>query len=129
MAGKKSGTIQKVVIGGVTVDAAADLDFTKKVNIEKEAQATTGETNFKNTLVNPDIEAIKLSMTPLQNERIEKITQNGEQVDCSIITADGSTYRAKCELNHNGYTSGDGVAEVDMLPVNARRGWALFAPA
>lgn len=126
MAGKTvSGTPRKASIFGESFNVASDVDITFGPSVSKETQATSGAPNIKITKENPDITGFTLKCTLEQAQRLDGWAADGREGIIVIELASKEKASSVCEINYQGYTTADGVATVDLFPVDGGS-WALL---
>ena len=118
------GTIRKVVIDGVTYDAFADSDITfNKSKYTVEGVATTGRTLSKRTKRVQTIEGLTLAVSPAEFVNLTEKADSLADKTFSIELADGSVFKATGQINFENYTSMDGKASIQLIPI---RDWTEF---
>ena len=120
-----SGSIRKVLIDGLSFNAAADGNFAKTPQIEKDAVRHSGGNMIKNTLASGNVESVKLICTPAEFDTLEgKAAEQGEFA-MSYEMADGSVFRTSGEIMLGNYESEEHSVEITMIPSSGS--WDLFA--
>ena len=118
------GTIRKVVIDGVTFDAFADSDITfNKSKYTVEGVATTGINLTKRTKRVQTIEGLTLAVSPSEFVNLTAKADSLADKTFSIELADGSVFKATGQINFENYTSMDGKASIQLIPI---RDWTEF---
>jgi len=121
--GFQVGTIKKVLIDGISYNAKADIDATKKPRKEKEGIATSGKTFQKFTAIPADLESITLTTSPQQHGRLETLHDDGNVFPMSVTLADNSVYRCVGFINVEGRSTAEGTTTLTMT---AEDEWTPF---
>jgi len=120
-----SGSILKVLINGLSFNAAADANVAKTPTVEKEAMPHSGGNMIKVTAMSGNVEALKLLCTSTEYEVLEAIAESNSFVPMSYTMADGSVWRTNGTIMLGNYESEENSVEVTMMP--ASRKWDLFS--
>lgn len=120
-----SGSIRKVLINGLSFNAAADGNFAKTPKLEKEAVRHSGGNSIKVTFASGNVEGVKLICTPTEFDTLEGFADELESFSMSYEMADGSTYRSTGHIALDNYESEETSVEVTMIPDSGS--WELFA--
>ena len=120
-----SGSIRKVLINGLSFNAAADGNFAKMPKLEKEAIRHSGGNMVKYTLAAGNVEGAKLICTPVEFDTLEGFADDLDSFSMSYTMADGSVYRTTGKIMLDNYESEEASVEVTMIPDTGE--WELFA--
>ena len=120
-----SGSIRKVLIDGLSFNAAADGNFAKTPKIEKEAVRHSGGNMIKVTLASGNVESVKLICTPAEFDTLEGKADEQGAFAMSYEMADGSVFRTSGEIMLGNYESEEHSVEITMIPETGS--WDLFA--
>jgi hypothetical protein len=120
-----SGSIRKVLINGLSFNAAADGNFAKTPKISKEAVPHSGGNMVKYTKASGNVEGVKLICTPTEFDTLEGFADDLESFSMSYEMADGSVYRTTGKIGLDNYESEEHSVEITMIPDSGT--WELFA--
>ena len=120
-----SGSIRKVLIDGLSFNAAADANFAKTPKLEKEAMPHSGGNMIKHTKATGNVESGKLLCTPTEYETLEAFADRLDSFPMSYEVADGSVWRTSGTILLGNYETEENSVEITMIP--ALRTWELFA--
>jgi hypothetical protein len=119
-----SGSIRKVLIDGLSFNAAGDGNFAKTPKLEKEAVPHSGGNSFKHTKMSGQVESGKLICTPTEYDTLEGIADRLTTYPMSYEMADGSVWRTDGQISVDNYESEENSVEITMMPALK---WELFA--
>jgi hypothetical protein len=112
-----SGTLRSVGIGGVSYDAAADVDVSEIfTRYEITAIPTSGKTSFQYIRRATSREGVALITSPDEREVIKSIAEALENTDLQYTLADGSTYVAQGRVSVESNTTSENRTTVFLLP-------------
>lgn len=120
-----SGSIRKVLIDGLSFNAAADGNFAKTPKIEKEPVRHSGGNMVKVTLASGNVESVKLICTPAEYNILEGKADEQGEFAMSYQMADGSVFRTSGFIMLGNYESEEHSVELTMTPSSGS--WDLFA--
>lgn len=120
-----SGSIRKVVIDGLPLNAAADGNFGKTPKLTKEAVRHSGGNMIKITLASGNVEGAKLICTPSEYATLESKADERTSYSMSYEMADGSVWRGVGQIALDNYESEEHSVEITMIPDSGT--WELFA--
>ena len=120
-----SGSIRKVLINGLSFNAAADANFAKTPKLEKEAIPHSGGNMVKVTNASGQVESVKLTCTPIEHDILEGFADDLNSFSMSYEVADGSVYRTTGTIMLDNYESEENSVEITMIPES--RTWDLDA--
>jgi hypothetical protein len=123
--GSVSGSIRKVLLNGLSFNAAADGNFAKTPKLEKEAVPHSGGNMIKHTRASGNVESAKLICTPTEYETLEGLADSLDPFSMSYEMADGSVWRTEGTIMLDNYESEEHSVEVTMIPLTGT--WELFA--
>lgn len=120
-----SGSIRKVLLDGLSFNAAGDANVAKTPVVEKEAVPHSGGNMIKRTKASGNVESVKLLCTPTEYETLEGIADGLGSFPMSYEMADGSVWRTSGTVSLDNYESEEHSVEVTMIPETGT--WELFA--
>lgn len=120
-----SGSIRKVLIDGLSFNAASDANFAKTPKVEKEAVPHSGGNMIKVTKASGNVESGKLVCTPSEYETLEGKADEIPFYPMSYEMADGSVWRTEGTIVLDNYESEEHSVEITMIPGDGT--WQLFA--
>ncbi len=120
-----TGSIRKVLIDGFSFNAAADANFAKTPQIEKEAIRHSGGNATKVTLASGNVESMKLICTPVEYSILEGKAEDNSGFSMSYEMADGSVWRTSGAIVLGNFESEEHSVEITMIPSTGK--WDLFA--
>jgi len=120
-----SGSIRKVLIDGLSFNAAADGNFAKTPKLEKEATPHSGGNMIKVTRMSGNVESVKLITTPTEYETLETLADRATSFPMSYEMADGSVWRSDGAISLANFESEEHSVELTMIPATGT--WDLFA--
>jgi len=120
-----SGSIRKVLIDGISYNAAADGNFAKTPKLEKEAVPHSGGNMVKVTRASGNVEGAKLICTPAEFATLEGKADELGTYAMSYELADGSVFRSTGTIMLDNYESEEHSVEITMIPESGT--WELFA--
>lgn len=120
-----SGSIRKVLIDGLSFNAAADGNFAKTPRLEKEAVPHSGGNMIKHTRASGNVESAKLICTPTEFATLESKAEELTTFSMSYEMADGSVWRSTGTIMLDNYESEEHSVELTMIPDSGT--WELFA--
>jgi len=124
-----SGTLRKMVIGGVTYDVAADTNITfNRSEFEKEGIPTSGKTMIKMTRRVPTMESVTLITTTAEVEALKSVSDSIADTTISAEFADGSIYKTTGQINFENYESEEGKSTLMIIPAKTKDAWTPFLP-
>ena len=123
--GATTGSLQKVMVGGITFNATADGDVTETLsNVTNEAIATSGENMRKMTRRTAVREGVTITCEPSEADILRGLAESLEDIPISYTAADGSVWRTSGWIEFENRTTADGKATCKFFP---RVQWELFA--
>lgn len=120
-----SGSIRKVLIGGISFNAAADGSPARMPEAEIEGIRHTGGVEKKITLANGAVESLKIICDDTNYEILKGFMLGIENVPMSYEKADGTVLRATGFIALDNHESADNNVDVTMTPETGR--WEVFA--
>jgi hypothetical protein len=120
-----SGSIRKVLLNGLSFDAAGDGNFAKTPRLNKEAVPHSGGNGIKITKVSGNVESVKLICSPVEYEALETLADGLGDFSMSYTQADGSVWRTEGTITLDNYETEENSVEVTMIPADGK--WELFA--
>jgi hypothetical protein len=120
-----SGSIRKVLIDGLSFNAAADGNFAKTPKLEKEAVRHSGGNAVKVTLASGNVESAKMICSPTEYATLESKADETGSFAMSYELADGSVFRSTGTFAMDNYESEENSVELTMIPETGS--WELFA--
>jgi hypothetical protein len=120
------GTIQKVVLAGVTYRVAADADAAHgKPQYKNEVEQTTGGGIRKMTLQNDTVESVSLKVNADELAQLKALAESTDDITMSYVTMAGDTYRTTGFIDYESASTMTGKLDIKMFPT-AVDGWVLF---
>lgn len=114
-----SGTIRSVKIDKRFYQAAADADLSRTSGeYTTEGQATTGQTNMKQTKQVQIVEGVDLVLDGADRENLLTVINKRSDVDLEYTIADGSTYTASGRVSISGDVTQDAKVTCMLIPRN-----------
>lgn len=120
-----SGSIRKVLLDGLSFNAAADGNFAKTPRLEKEAVVHSGGNMFKHTKMSGNVESGKLICAPAEYVVLEGLADGLSSFPMSYEQADGSVWRTEGTISLDNYETEENSVEITMMPSTGT--WELFA--
>lgn len=119
-----TGTLNRVVINGVTYDVPADINITfNRSGFTIEGIATSGKTVHKYTRRVQTMESVILMTSPAEMEELNNVAETLSDITVAIELADGSTYRTTARLNFENYESEEGRSTLTIIPAKSKNAW------
>lgn len=123
-----SGSLRKVLIGGVSYDVASDVSAEfKPSRFEKENMATSGDNLTKYTLVSQDITGIDLVVPPLDKDVLQLVVDSTIAVPVSLTLADDSVFAGIAHVNAETWSTEELRQTISLLPVGGIKPWIKIA--
>ena len=120
-----SGSIRKVLIDGLSFNAAADGNFAKTPKVEKEPVRHSGGNMIKVTLASGNVESVKLICSPAEYDILQGKADEQDSFAMSYEMADGSVWRTSGAIMLDNHESEENSVEITMIPETGT--WDLFA--
>ena len=122
--GRNSGTIRKVVIGGVTYDVPGDINITFNItSMVVEGVPTSGTTMFKMTTRIPTMEGIVVMTDKDEAEALRVVSESLNDTTLAVVLADGTTYRSTGRINYENLTTEEMRSAIQMIPAKTKNAW------
>jgi hypothetical protein len=122
-----SGSIRKVLINGLSFNAAADANFAKTPKVEKEAVPHSGGNMVKVTKSSGNVESVKLLCSPTEYETLQGFADELSSFSMSYEQANGDVWRTEGTITLDNYENEENSVEITMIPSTGT--WELFARA
>ena len=123
-----SGTIRGVVLDGLSLRAAADINVTLNHSpYENEAVPTSGLSMIKKTLRSPNAESVVLIVDPTEQDVLRGLSERISVFPMSLELADGSVYRTTGQINYENVETQENRASITLIPDRALNAWELFS--
>lgn len=119
-----SGSIRKVLLNGLSLNAAADANPARQPTQENEGIRHSGGVAKKVTLMLGAVEALKLIATDTEYEILQGLAA-GANFPMSYEKADGTVLRANGFINLDNHEAEENSVEITMTPETAE--WETFA--
>lgn len=123
---RKSGSIRKLIIDGISYTVAADANFAKTPKYAKEGIATSGDNMIKFTKQHGSVESVTVVASSDEFETLETVRDSLEEITMSYTLADGSSYTAPGSIHIDNYESEEGRVDLMLIPTDPD-GWQRFA--
>ena len=120
-----AGSLQKVVIAGVTYDAVGEADAQRASGVSRENKPTSGDAIQILLKQSPNIEGVTLSLTAGQYDDLEAISKGVDDVSMTIVYPNGDSLKADGNINLDTQSSANGTADVTLMPSGVD-GWVKF---
>lgn len=120
-----SGSIRKVLLDGLSLNAAADGNPARQPTQENEGIRHSGGVSKKVTLMNGAVEGLKLIVDDIEYEVLEGLSEQTTNFPMSYEKADGTVLRANGFISLDNYEAEENSVEVTMTPEAGR--WETFA--
>jgi hypothetical protein len=118
------GTVNRVVINGVTYDVPADINITfNRAGFTIEDLPTSGKTLFKYVRKTPSMENVILSMTEEEMEELNNVAETLSDCTLAVELASGYTYRTTGRISFENWESETGRGTVKFLPNKTKNAW------
>jgi hypothetical protein len=125
--GSNSGTINKVVINGVTYDVPADINITfNRSTFKIEGIATSGRTMFKMTRRVPTMESVMLMTDPSEVEALASVAESLSECTIAVELADGTTYRTSGRIDYEKVETEENKSSITIIPAKIKDAWTQF---
>lgn len=114
-----SGSLQKLIVNGVTYRIHGDSDSTNKIGkYENEAMATTGDNIIKKTIRAQIKEGIDVACNRAEMEILKSVSDSTDEVPLVLVYADGSKDIGSGTINLGDWSSMDNKASISLIPKN-----------
>lgn len=122
--GENTGTLNRVVLNGVTYDVPADINLTfNRSSFTIEGIATSGKTINKYTRRVQTVENLILMTSPAEMETLNDLSETLADATVAFELADGSTYRTTARINFESYESEEGRSTITIIPFKSKNAW------
>jgi hypothetical protein len=122
--GNNTGTINKLVLDGVSYDVPGDINITfNRSSFEIEGVPTTGKTVMKYTRRVPSMESVVIMASPAEMEELNNKSETLADITIAVELADGSTYRTTGRIYFENYESEEGRCSVTIIPAKTKNAW------
>lgn len=122
--GNNTGTLNRVIINGVTYDVPADINITfNRSSFTTEGIPTSGKTIQKYTRRVPTMESVILMTEPAEVETLNNVSETLADVTLAIELADGSSYRSTGRINFENYETEEGRSTITIIPSKTKNAW------
>ena len=120
-----SGSIRKVLLNSLSLNAAADGNPARMPTQENEGIRHSGGVSKKVTLAMGSVEALKLIVNDIEYDFIQGLSEQVANFPMSYEKADGTVLRATGFIGLDNYEAEENSVEVTMTPETGR--WETFA--
>jgi hypothetical protein len=122
--GNNTGTVNRVIINGVSYDVPADINITfNRSGFTVEGIPTSGKTIMKYTRRVQTQESVILMTSPQEMEDLNNVAESLADVTVAVELADGSTYRTTGRINYESYESEEGRSTLTIIPAKSKNAW------
>jgi hypothetical protein len=119
-----TGTLNRVILNGVTYDVPADINITfNRSGFTIEGIPTSGKTVHKYTRRVQTMESVVLMTSPAEMEELANVAETLSDITVAIELADGSTYRTTARINFENYESEEGRSTITIIPSKSKNAW------
>jgi hypothetical protein len=120
-----SGSVRKVLLNGLSFNAAADANPARQPTQENEGIRHSGGVSKKVTLMPGAVEALKLIVTDTEYEILQGLSEQTTNFPMSYEKANGTVLRANGFINLDNYEAEENSVEITMTPETGS--WETFA--
>jgi hypothetical protein len=122
--GNNTGTVNKIVINGVSYDVPADINITfNRSGFTIEGIPTSGKTVMKYTRRVPSMEGVILMTSPGEAEELNSVSENLADITIAVELADGSTYRTTGRINYENLETEENRSAITIIPSKTKNAW------
>ena len=121
--GGVSGSIRKVLLNGLPLNAAADSNPARTPTQENEGIRHSGGVSKKVTLAMGSVESLKLIVDDVEYETLQGLSE-GENFAMSYEKADGTVLRTTGFISLGNHEAEENSCEIIMTPETGR--WDVF---
>jgi hypothetical protein len=122
--GNNTGTVNKIVINGVSYDVPADINITfNRSGFTIEGIPTSGKTVMKYTRRVPSMEGVILMTSPGEAEELNSVSENLADITIAVELADGSTYRTTGRINYENLETEENKSAITIIPSKTKNAW------
>lgn len=122
--GNNTGTVNRVVINGVTYDIPADINITfNRSSFTIEGMPTSSKTMMKYTRRVPTMESVILIVTPAEAEELNNVSETLSDVTIAVELADGSTYRTTGRIYFENMETEENRCTITIIPAKTKNAW------
>jgi hypothetical protein len=122
--GNNTGTLNRLIIDGVTYDVPADINITfNRSGFVVEGIPTSGKTIQKYTRKVQTMESVVVMTDPAEMETLNSVAESLADVTIAAELADGSSYRTTGRINYESYESEEGRSAIQVIPSKSKNAW------
>lgn len=119
-----SGSIRKVLLDGLSLNAAADANPARLPTREKEPIVHSGGVAQKVTTMAGSVESLKLIVDDIDYETLQGLSEQTVNFPMSYEKADGTALRATGFISLDNYEAEENSVEITMTPETGK--WEVF---
>jgi hypothetical protein len=119
-----SGSVRKVLLNGLSLNAAGDGNPARQPTQENEGIRHSGGVAKKVTLMTGAVEALKIIATDAEYEILQGLSEQTANFPMSYEKADGTVLRSNGFINLDNYEAEENSVEITMTPETGR--WEVF---
>ena len=120
-----SGSIRKVLLNGLPLNAAADGNPARMPTQENEGVRHSGGVAKKVTLAMGSVESLKLIVDDTDYETIQELSEQTANFPMSYVKADNTVLRTTGFISLGNYEAEENSVEITMTPETGK--WEVFA--
>jgi hypothetical protein len=122
--GNNTGTVNRVVINGVSYDVPADINITfNRSSFTIEGIPTSSKTILKYTRRTPTMESVILMTNPEEAEQLNEVAETLADATIAVELADGTTYRTTGRINYENMETEENRSAITIIPAQTKNAW------